>query len=411
MNNNCDWSEVNDFANLYLQQEKWLEAITAYYRVIELNPSFFWSHHNLGDVLMKLERWDEAAVRYSSAIELDPKFFWSHHNLGDVLMKLERWDEAAVRYSSAIELDPNFFWSHHNLGDVLMKLARWDEAIAAYFNAIQLDANAALINQKLGMAFFKRGNLTESIQYYRQVIRHSEPDSTYNRLKECSALLRRIGNNLAQEHQILGAIVVYYMLLEIEPDHLAILPSLEKLLQKHNQLEQNIVAFQQQMQNNPGRLSYYQSNIHTDETNINDKSNKEKFLFTSDRQIDPYELQSLFEAVGWHRRPLDKVQKALTRSFLVVAIWEISNSPHQLIGFARVVSDSVFDAIIWDMMIHPDFQGRGLGKKSIEYLVTKLRAEGIQNIILFASPSVADFYHSLGFISEPNNLKLMLWSA
>ena len=43
------------------------------------------------------------------------------------------------------------------------------------------------------------------------------------------------------------------------------------------------------------------------------------------------------------------------------------------------------------------------------WVVTKLRAEGVNDIILFASPSVVDFYHSLGFISEPNNLKWMLW--
>ncbi len=151
------------------------------------------------------------------------------------------------------------------------------------------------------------------------------------------------------------------------------------------------------------------SEIDTSETDITSKTRGEKFLLTSARQINPNELESLCEAVGWNRRPLDKVQKALTRSFLVVAIWEISNSPRRLIGFARVVSDGVFHATLLDLVIHPDFQSRGLGKKLIGYIVTKLRAEGVNDLILFASPSVADFYHSLGFVSEPNNLKWMLW--
>ena len=214
---NCNWSEVYDAANLYVKQERWSEAIAAYYRVIELNPSFF----------------------------------WSHHNLGDVLTKLQRWDEAAVIYRRAIQLNPNFFWSHHNLGDVLTKLQRWDEVIPAYFNAIQLDANAPLIYQKLGMALRERGNLTESIQYYRQVIRHPERYPTYGHLRECSELLWQIGNNLAQKDQISGAIILYYIVLEIEPDRLEIVPQLKKLLQKHNQLQEAIKYYQKAISLNP----------------------------------------------------------------------------------------------------------------------------------------------------------------
>ena len=112
------------------------------------------------------------------------------------------------------------------------------------------------------------------------------------------------------------------------------------------------------------------------------KNRKEKFLLTSDRAIDPNELESLCQAVGWKRRPLDKVQKAIARSFLLVAIWEISNSPRQLIGFARVVSDAVFHATLLDMVIHPDFQSRGLGKKALAYVVTHIHQPPVCSVKL-----------------------------
>ena len=251
--------------------------------------------------------------------------------------------------------------------------------------------------------------MTQSIQDYRQVVRYPEQYPIYGNLREQLPLLCQIANTLAQKNQIIGAIIVYYMVLEIEPARLVILPKLEKLLQKHHHLKQSISSRKQQIESNPLRLSYYQSEMGESATDITTKKGKEKFLLTSDRTIDPNELESLCQAVGWKSRPLDKVQKAIARSFLIVAIWEISKNPRRLIGFARVISDGVFHATLSDMVIHPDFHSRGLGKKVIKYIVTQLTTEGVNDIILFTSPSVVDFYHSLGFICEPNNLKWMLW--
>ncbi|MGA9380228.1 MAG: GNAT family N-acetyltransferase, partial [Phormidium sp.] len=42
-----------------------------------------------------------------------------------------------------------------------------------------------------------------------------------------------------------------------------------------------------------------------------------RIFFSTDRDIDLYELEELCDAVGWSRRPLRKVKKALQHSFLV----------------------------------------------------------------------------------------------
>jgi tetratricopeptide (TPR) repeat protein len=405
---NFNWSEIYYAANSHVKEERWDEAIAAYYQAIELNPSFFWSYQNLGNALTKLQHWGEAAVIYRRAIEIDSSFFWSYHNLGDALTKLQHWEEAAVIYRRAIEIDSNFFWSHHNLGDVLTRLEHWDEAIAAYLNAITIDLNAPLIYQKLGTALKLRGNLIESIQYYRQIIRNPEPYTVYSCLKQHSLILRHIARNLVRSRQIAGAIVLYYTILEIEPERLELLPQLTKLLQKYYRLQQEVDLRQQQIAGNPQRLSHYHSAIDTTQTKLTTKK-KEKFLLTCDRDIAPHLLVSLFQIVGWQPRSLERMQKAIAESFLVVTIWEVGSHPHRLSGFARVVSDGVFHATILDLVIHPDFQNRGLGKSMISYIIKQLQTAKIDDIILLASPTVVDFYHNLGFISQPNNLQWMLW--
>lgn len=134
-----------------------------------------------------------------------------------------------------------------------------------------------------------------------------------------------------------------------------------------------------------------------------------RIIFSTEREIDLYELEELCDAVGWARRPLRKVRKALEHSFLVVSMWEAKGNRRRLIGFARATSDCAFNATIWDVVIHPQFQNKGLGKTMMKYTIKKLRSEDISNITLFADPDVVDFYRRLGFVLDPEGIKGMFW--
>ena len=134
-----------------------------------------------------------------------------------------------------------------------------------------------------------------------------------------------------------------------------------------------------------------------------------RIVFSTDRNIDLYELEELCDAVGWSRRPLRKVKKAIQHSFLVVTMWELQGARKRLIGFSRATSDHAFNATIWDVVVHPSFQGRGLGKALMAQLIKKLRSEDISNVTLFADPHVVNFYKNLGFMPDPEGIKGMFW--
>ncbi len=140
-----------------------------------------------------------------------------------------------------------------------------------------------------------------------------------------------------------------------------------------------------------------------------DTASQSRIFFSTEREIDLYELEELCDAVGWARRPLRKVKKALEYSFLVVSMWEVKENRRCLIGFARATSDYAFNATIWDVVIHPRFQSKGMGKALMKYMIKKLRGEDISNITLFADPQVVDFYRRLGFVLDPEGIKGMFW--
>ena len=134
-----------------------------------------------------------------------------------------------------------------------------------------------------------------------------------------------------------------------------------------------------------------------------------RMFFSTEREIDLYELEELCDAVGWSRRPLRKVKKAIQHSFLVTSMWEQKGVRKRMIGFARATSDHAFNATIWDVVVHPDYQSKGLGKALMKFTIKKLRNEDISNITLFADPQVVDFYKNLGFTPDPEGIKGMFW--
>jgi ribosomal protein S18 acetylase RimI-like enzyme len=134
-----------------------------------------------------------------------------------------------------------------------------------------------------------------------------------------------------------------------------------------------------------------------------------QIFFSTEKDIDLYELEELCDAVGWARRPIRKVRIALQHSFVVLTMWEHRGSFRRLIGFARATSDHAFNATLWDVAIHPDFQGKGLGKAMMVEMINELRKADINNISLFADAHVVQFYGQLGFNADPEGIKGMFW--
>ena len=134
-----------------------------------------------------------------------------------------------------------------------------------------------------------------------------------------------------------------------------------------------------------------------------------QIFFSTEKDLDLYELEELCDAVGWARRPIRKVRIALQHSFIVLSMWEHRGSFRRLIGFARATSDHAFNATLWDVAVHPDFQGQGLGKAMMEEMIRELRKFDISNISLFADAHVVDFYNQLGFNADPEGIKGMFW--
>ena len=129
------------------------------------------------------------------------------------------------------------------------------------------------------------------------------------------------------------------------------------------------------------------------------------FVFSDSKSFDLIELEQLLQAVGWGRRPLRRVKRALDNSLIKVGVWQHDPKFPRLIGLARCTGVGVIDATIWDVAITPVYQGYGLGKQLMSYLMRSLKRIGISRVTLFADSDVIDFYKRQGWILEPKGNK------
>ena len=141
------------------------------------------------------------------------------------------------------------------------------------------------------------------------------------------------------------------------------------------------------------------------------KSDKFKFVFSQSKPLDLIELEQLLQSVGWSRRPMRRVQKALDNSLLKVGLWQHDSRFPRLVGFARCTGDGVLHATVWDVAIHPVYQGFGLGKELMAYVLQSLKEMNIQRVVLFADPGVVSFYKSQGWVLEPKGYRCAFWYA
>jgi len=105
---------------------------------------------------------------------------------------------------------------------------------------------------------------------------------------------------------------------------------------------------------------------------------------------------TLFATTGWNKEynlSDEELINAVSRNWLLVAAYE----GERLIGFGRVISDGVLHAMIYDLIVDPDFQGLGIGTRILTLIVERCRRGRIRDIQLFCARGKRGFYEKLGF--------------
>ena len=117
------------------------EAIAAYLRVLEIEPTHAAAHINLGTLYYNRQEFGLAEKHYRQAIEADSRYALAYFDLGNVLDETGRVHEAVMTYKTALQLAPTYADAHYNLALAYEKLREPRKALRHWQAYIRLDTS------------------------------------------------------------------------------------------------------------------------------------------------------------------------------------------------------------------------------------------------------------------------------
>jgi N-acetylglutamate synthase-like GNAT family acetyltransferase len=116
--------------------------------------------------------------------------------------------------------------------------------------------------------------------------------------------------------------------------------------------------------------------------------------------LDIQQLHALYHHAPWAKgRDLDGIERMLENTDYVFSAWD---GP-RLIGFARVLTDRIYRATLWDVVVHPDYQGQGVGETVMKTILSHPVLSKVEKFWLNTRDKQA-FYERFGFVRSDQGM-------
>jgi len=118
-------------------------------------------------------------------------------------------------------------------------------------------------------------------------------------------------------------------------------------------------------------------------------------IFSDRKDIDPARLVSLYRQAPWaSMRTPEDVRDMLTHTDVVITAWDGS----RLVGLGRVLTDYVYRASIWDVIVDTAYQGQDIGTHIIQRILNHPDLKRVE--LFWLCTRSPEFYEKLGFSSK-----------
>ncbi|MCE4964806.1 N-acetyltransferase [Staphylococcus haemolyticus] len=102
-------------------------------------------------------------------------------------------------------------------------------------------------------------------------------------------------------------------------------------------------------------------------------------------------IYEVYQSVGWLKHDKETICEIFRNSTHVVfAIYD-----NKVIGFARALSDGVFNAAIYDLVVNKDFQNNQIGMHMLKHILKEIGS--LSCIHLISTIDNLEFYQKAGF--------------
>jgi ribosomal protein S18 acetylase RimI-like enzyme len=118
-------------------------------------------------------------------------------------------------------------------------------------------------------------------------------------------------------------------------------------------------------------------------------------IFSDRKDIDVAQLIALYCQAPWaNTRSIDDAREMLTHTDVAITAW----NGNRLVGFGRVLTDYVYRASIWDVIVDAGYQGQDIGTQIIQRILDHPDLKRVE--LFWLCTRSPGFYEKLGFSSK-----------
>ncbi len=118
-------------------------------------------------------------------------------------------------------------------------------------------------------------------------------------------------------------------------------------------------------------------------------------VFDLKKDLPSEQLHRLFKLAGWAEGPetedmVKNFNMPFINSTLVISAW----CNERLIGVVRVLSDKIIRSIIYDLVVDPEYQNRGIGKELVRRCIDHFPSS---EWLVETTEKISSYYLKIGF--------------
>jgi GNAT superfamily N-acetyltransferase len=117
------------------------------------------------------------------------------------------------------------------------------------------------------------------------------------------------------------------------------------------------------------------------------------------------DLMELYKNEFWcDKRTREDVVKMLAATDVIIGLVDEGD---RLIGLTRVMTDFVYRAMIFDVIVNPTHRKMGLGAKLMDAVVNHPKLQAVEKSYLSCLPKMIPFYERWDFTDDMGEMKFM----
>ena len=123
-----------------------------------------------------------------------------------------------------------------------------------------------------------------------------------------------------------------------------------------------------------------------------------EFSIKEYRDYNEAEILTLYSSVGWtnYTNNPEMLKNAYEHSLKIYGAY-VEN---KLVGIIRVVGDGYSVVFIQDLLIYPEYQGKGIGTALLQYILEEYKDVYQKHLLTENTEKTIRFYKSIGLVMD-----------